>query len=124
MFESTTEKSEFKISPLTATTPSDSTFTGIVISIPRLKFVDLSVKFLPLTINKIELRTGSVKFLPVIFSTLSNEFLILSIWHSIFINVYYYLLINYYYYYVMYNVEYFLNHTIQTYSNKFYFLKC
>ena len=65
----TFEKIEFKTEPEIASVPSFSIFTGISISTPRLKFVDLNFKDLPEAINKTELSIGNVKFLPVVLST-------------------------------------------------------
>ena len=90
VFGGTAENSVFKTSPLIATIPSFSIFTaGIVISTPILRFVALITRFLPEAINKIELSTGSVKFLPVTLSAIVSAFLIFSIEHSIFINIFY-----------------------------------
>ncbi len=80
-----TENNEDNMSPRIATTPSFSTFASTSTSIPILKFVDRNFNVLSVARKSTAPKTGSVRFFPVILSTVLNACRIFSIEHSSFI---------------------------------------
>jgi hypothetical protein len=77
----------FNTVPDTATLPDSVILTGILISKPKSRFVDLIVSIESVTESNMQLSIGNVTFLPVTRSALESARTNLSLTHSIFIIV-------------------------------------